>query len=182
MNQLYSRNRIAKIFSIIILLLTSAVLLLKPALRLVYPYKYADKVKSVSRQCKIDEFLIAGIISAESGFDSSAVSHKGAKGLMQVRDETAKWCVETFNIEQTGDQVLMNITIGCTYLGYLIDKYGGNVDTAIAAYNAGEGNVSKWLKNQDTSGSVLSHIPFEETKKYLHTVKNREKIYRFLYK
>lgn len=177
----YSRTHIIRIFSIIILLFISVILLLKPTLRLIYPYKYSHIIKSVSAECGTDEFLIAGIISAESRFDSDAVSHKGAKGLMQIRDKTKKWCIEHFNIKQTNDDVAMNVRIGCTYLVYLIEKYGGNTDTAIAAYNAGEGNVTKWLEDQKSVGNQLVHIPFEETKNYLERVKKRVKIYRFLY-
>ena len=181
MIQSYSRNRIAKIFLGIILLIITLVVFIKPALRLVYPYTYSEEIKKTSQSLEIDEFLVAGVISAESQFEPDAVSSKDAKGLMQIRDETAKWCLETFDIETTDDEVVLNIIIGCTYMRYLIDKYDGNVDTAIAAYNAGEGNVSRWLKEQESSDASLSHIPFDETRNYVERVRNREKIYRFIY-
>ena len=100
---------------------------------------------------------------------------------MQIKDETASWCIEKFGLENINDENAMNINIGCAYLRYLIDKYKGCYDTALAAYNAGEGNVSSWLNEQGDESVVLCSIPFGETERYVKTVNQRSKIYKFLY-
>jgi soluble lytic murein transglycosylase len=75
-----------------------------------------------------------------------------------------------------------NIEIGCIYLEYLIDTYE-NIETALAAYNAGPGNTDKWLKDKNYSddGKALVKIPFEETEKYVKKVLKRKNIYFDLY-
>lgn len=183
MNQLLnrSRSRIIYFFSAFVLAMVSLCLVAKPALKAIYPLKYEDEIKKYSDAYSLDEHLVMAIISAESKFDENAVSPKGAKGLMQLKDETASWCMENFDIEKSLDKNALNINIGCAYLRYLIDKYKGCTDTAIAAYNAGEGNVSSWLREQNAESVVLCSIPFGETEKYVETVKKRLKIYRFLY-
>ena len=176
-----NRSQIAKIFSFVILILTSIILLMKPALKCVYPIKYEAEIQEISNHLGLDPYLVAGIISTESGFDENAVSHKGAKGLMQIRDTTKNWCIEHLDILKYDHNAVQNISTGCTYFRYLLDKYDSNVTTALAAYNAGEGNVSKWLKYEASDDYTLSEIPFKETENYVEKVKVREKIYRFLY-
>ena len=100
---------------------------------------------------------------------------------MQIKEETATWCIEKFDIKKSDDENALNISIGCAYLRYLIDKYKGCTDTALAAYNAGEGNVSDWLRQQGGESVILSAIPFGETQRYVETVNKRFKIYKFLY-
>ncbi len=181
MLKISNRSQIAKIFSFVILILTSLILLLKPTLRIVYPIKYESEIKEISNRLGLDPYLVEGIISTESRFNDDALSHKGAKGLMQLRDTTKKWCMENLDVHPYDDDAVQNISIGCTYFKYLLDKYDSNVSTALAAYNAGEGNVSKWLKAENSGGFTLSEIPFRETENYVEKVEVREKIYRFLY-
>ncbi|MBQ4631073.1 MAG: lytic transglycosylase domain-containing protein [Clostridia bacterium] len=151
-------------------------------LKKAYPLKYEDYIISCSEKYNLDKYLIMGIISAESKFNENAVSHKDAKGLMQIKDETALWCIENFEISTDCEPQELNIRIGCAYMRYLLDKYHGNEKTALAAYNAGEGNVNEWLKNQSTdSNSALESIPYKETADYVKRVDKRAKIYRFLY-
>lgn len=173
----------AKIFSGvfgIVLFIILAFLLLKPSLKCFYPIKYAGEIKESSEKYKINKELTAAIISAESKFQKNAVSHKNAKGLMQLKEETAKWCMEKYKINGDVKNIYspsLNIKIGCAYMSYLLEKFE-NEELALAAYNAGEGNVKKWIKAQ---GEENLKIPFKETKKYVETVKKREKIYKFLY-
>ena len=176
-----SRTGILYIFLAIILVLLSVFVAAKPVLKKAYPLKYESIISKYSKEYKIDKYLVMGIISAESKFNENAVSHKNAKGLMQLKDETAMWCIDSFDISTNCSQNELNINIGCAYLRYLLDKYDGNTKTALAAYNAGEGNVSNWLSDQNSEKSVLKSIPYKETKKYVETVEERVKIYRFLY-
>lgn len=181
MQKFLNRSQIAKRFSFVILILTSLILLIKPAMKLVYPIKYEKEIREISDYFGLDPYLVAGIISTESRFDEEAVSGKGAKGLMQIKDTTKKWCVENFEVPFFDNDAVLNISIGCTYFRYLMDKYDSNVTTSLAAYNAGEGNVSKWLKLENSKDYTLSKIPFHETENYVETVETRMKIYRFLY-
>lgn len=170
------------------IIIISAVLafLLKPAMKFLYPLKYEDEIKKYSSEFELSEYLVMGIISAESGFDADAESHKSAKGLMQLKKETALWCIEHLKLDIDEKNIYLpeeNIYIGCAYLAYLEDLYGGNTITAIAAYNAGLGNVNKWLADprySDNSGALKS-IPFRETEMYVKKVKRRSDIYRKLY-
>lgn len=179
-NTLRGRSSFNIIFGIVALFLV-AIVFLKPIMRCFFPVKYIDIVKQYSNEYNIDAHLIMAVIRTESKFKEDAESDKGAKGLMQLKDDTAKWCAKEFGFSYDGDitNPETNIKIGCAYLRYLIDKFG-NVATALAAYNAGEGNVTQWLEKQG-SGMELTEIPFGETKRYVELVQKREKIYNFLY-
>jgi soluble lytic murein transglycosylase len=149
-----------------------------------YPNSYKLQVSEYSRKYDISPELVYGVIRAESKFDARAVSDKGAIGLMQIMESTGSWAAEKIGM---GDVDLfqpdVNIEIGCFYISYLLDKYDGNTRCAIAAYNAGQTNVDRWLKNKDYSkdGKNLLKIPFAETEKYVEKVQENIKKYSFLY-
>ena len=157
-----------------------------PLLKLIYPLKYEEYIQKHSDSFELDPYIVMGVISAESGFDESAKSHKDAKGLMQLKEETALWCIEKFEMDIKPEDVNTpdaNIHIGCKYVDYLLELYDGNMITAIAAYNAGPGNVDKWLSDPRYSGgkNSLKTIPFPETEQYVKKVQKRAKIYKRLY-
>ena len=163
------------------------VMCLEPAAKRIYTLNYRDEIEEISHEYNLDPYLVMGIISAESGFREDAKSHKSAHGLMQIKDETAFWCIENLGIEAKKEDVRkpeINIRIGCAYMRYLVDLYGGNIPTAIAAYNAGLGNVNKWLgdKRYSDGSNVLTDIPFGETDSYVKKVQKRTEIYRKIYK
>ena len=168
------------IFGIIALFLVGVVFF-KPIMRCFFPVKYIDTIKKYSNEYNLDAHLVMAIIRTESKFKEDAESDKGAKGLMQLKEDTAKWCAKEYGFSYDGNitEPEINIKIGCAYLRYLIEKFG-NVATALAAYNAGEGNVQEWLQKQD-SATELTNIPFAETARYVELVQKREKIYNFLY-
>lgn len=162
------------------------VLCLNPVMKLIYPLDYRDYIEKSAQKYSLDPYFVMGVISAESNFKEDAHSTKKAYGLMQIKDETALWCVDNFKLDiNSGDIHLPenNIEIGCAYLDYLIKLYNGNVDTAVAAYNAGLGNVNRWLadKRYSGEGKTLVKIPFSETKEYVKKVSDRAKIYKTLY-
>ena len=153
----------------------------KPIMRQCYHVSHIDIIEKHSSEYSLDKHLIMAVISVESKFNENAISRKDAKGLMQLKEKTAIWCMEQFDIESRDRSLYdpeLNIQIGCAYLSYLLDKFDSNVNTALAAYNAGEGNVAKWLHEQN---GVLTTIPFNETKKYVESVNQKMKIYDFLY-
>lgn len=157
-------------------------------LRVFYPAKYIEHVKNYSKEFAIDPYLVLSIIKAESKFEQAAVSHKNAKGLMQITEPTAEWIAQKlsmsdFKMEQITDPGT-NIKMGCYYISYLLDMYDGNVKNALAAYNAGFNVVNRWLEDNKCSkdGENLSYIPYGETDRYIVKVLNNHKMYQFIYK
>ncbi len=171
--------------SAFILALGAAVIYLSAPyiLKTLYPLKYEDCIDKCSEKYGLDKFLVMGVISAESRFSEDAVSPKHAKGLMQLKDDTAYWCAEKYGIEGEIYEAEVNIEIGCAYLSYLMDLFGGDEENALAAYNAGQGNVKKWLADSRYSadGKELDTIPYAETREYVERVGKREQIYKRLY-
>ncbi|HHX14267.1 MAG TPA: lytic transglycosylase domain-containing protein [Clostridiales bacterium] len=136
---------------------------------------YAGLIAAASAEEELDPFLVAAVIKTESSFDPEAISSRNARGLMQVIPETAY-----FVMAKTGHEFPLadlleperNIKTGCFYLSYLIKTFD-DLDAAVAAYNAGPGNVKKWLVDPAHSqdGRTLKEIPFAETANYVVKVR-----------
>ncbi len=147
-----------------------------------FPQSYREYVEVYSEKYGVDKSLVYALIKAESNFKADAVSRKGAKGLMQLMESTAVWCGDKIGYK---DLDLFDpgtsIEIGTYYLSYLLKMYNGNERTAVAAYNAGHGNVDKWLINDKYSndGLTLSTIPYNETEKYVNRIMNYRKVYNY---
>jgi len=152
-----------------------------------YPLMYREIVDKYCDVYDVDRYLVFSVIRTESFFESDVVSNKGAVGLMQIMPDTGEWIAEKLNLENFSDKDLFepekNIMIGVWYLNYLSDRFGGNMDTVIAAYNAGPSNVSKWLSNDEFSkdGENLIDVPFSETKEYRKKVNSAYDMYLRLY-
>jgi len=124
--------------------------------------QYNDLIQSAAEKYGVDSSLIKSIIKAESDFNPSITSHAGAQGLMQLMPDTAKQLgvKDSFDPEQ-------NIEGGTKFIAYLLDYYEGNKELALAAYNAGPGNVKKY-------GGIP---PFNETQDYVKKVINNQSDY-----
>jgi len=151
-----------------------------------YPLSYVDIVNEHAEMFDLDPVLIFAVIHAESRFNSNARSRAGASGLMQIMESTAYWIaprigLEDFNYENQIFDPSTNIHLGTYYLSMLIETFG-DVEVALAAYNAGRGNVSRWLNNPDFSsdGITLDYIPFPETRNYVSRVADNQRIYAVL--
>ena len=173
-----------KLFRIIILILVIiGIIKAVPAVfDSFFPETYKRQVEDTAEKYNVDKNLVFAIIKAESNFNKDAVSKKGANGLMQVMDETGQWCAkEIGEAEVDLSDVSCNINLGTFYFSYLLQKYNGNEKCAIAAYNAGHGNVDKWLSDTEFSadGKNLDKIPFDETDKYVKKVMFYKKIYSY---
>lgn len=151
---------------------------------LLYPIKYEKEIVTYATEFDLDPGLVASVINVESGFEKNEVSSVGAIGLMQIMPSTAveianKLQVDEFMINDLYD-VNVNIRFGCYYLRYLIDLYDGNVDTALAGYNAGLFVVNGWLINSEYSddNQTLKTIPYKETSKFVDRVNNNLNIYK----
>lgn len=152
---------------------------------MMYPKPHQEIVAANAEKFGLDENLIYSVMKAESKFDEKAVSRADAKGLMQVTDETFDWILEKYPDGKESHDIFDpqdNIYAACGLLRILIDKYGF-IDVALSAYNAGMGNVSKWLENGDYSsdGAKLHTIPFPETKAYVEKVQKYYLKYQDIY-
>jgi soluble lytic murein transglycosylase len=151
------------------------------------PLSHEDIIRQQAAEKNLDPYLIAGVIYAESKF-SDQTSHAGARGLMQITPETAQAIAQrtggvSFRQEDLGDPQV-NISYGAWYLRNLLDRYGGNEVLALAAYNAGQGNVDHWISQARAAGRGLTidSIPFGETRAYVQRVLDAKKQYRSTYR
>ena len=150
------------------------------------PLRHEDIIRQQARDKNLDASLIAAVIYAESKFRDQT-SPAGAKGLMQILPTTAQDIAKksggiSFSEKDLGTPQV-NIAYGSYYLRYLLDRYGDNVVLAVAAYNAGETNVDRWMVNarQGDRAFTLAEIPFSETRAYVERVLAARKDYRETY-
>jgi soluble lytic murein transglycosylase len=156
-------------------------------LRGMFPTPYFEIVKRYAAENKLETTMVYAVIKAESGFKDDAVSHKGAIGLMQITEKTGHWIASKLGMSGFTAKNLMepdtNIRFGCWYLSYLIERFNGNTELALAAYNAGEGTVTEWLEQGNVKWKDLSisSLPYNETQKYLIRVNRMYYVYKTLY-
>jgi soluble lytic murein transglycosylase len=147
---------------------------------LTLPLRHEDIIRQQSAEKGVDAALIAAVIYSESKF-ADQTSSAGARGLMQIVPGAAEQIAKesgatSFRLKDLGDPEI-NIRYGTFLLRELLDRYEGDEVAALAAYNAGPGNVDKW------GGSDLSvaDIPFPETRAYVEEVLEKRDAYRSTY-
>jgi soluble lytic murein transglycosylase len=155
-------------------------------LLLAYPNKYWAEVQAVTPTYSWDARIFHGLVREESNFNREIVSHAGARGLSQLMPSTAKgvarWLGITVSQQQLHDPKT-NLKIGSRYFESLVSRYQGDVYLAMAGYNAGEGNVAKWMErfgNLPVDQWVES-IPYRETRNYVKRVSRSWQTYHLLY-
>ncbi|GBE36136.1 soluble lytic murein transglycosylase precursor [bacterium BMS3Bbin07] len=144
---------------------------------LLYPVVYTDIVNRISADYNIDPLVILSVMREESRFNRKAISRSGALGLMQLMPFTAQRMAKSLGYETeslSDDEIMrpdLNITLGSYYLGQLISEFG-SVPMAVAAYNAGESAVRRWLEaNQyNEVDEFIEDIPYKETRLYVKKV------------
>lgn len=152
-----------------------------------YPMGYKEIVIKRSNEYNLDPYLVASIINVESSYDPNAISIKEAKGLMQIGPQTGKWASEVLGIENYKEEMLfdpeVNIKIGTWYLNRLLKEFNQDLDLVLMSYNAGSGNVNKWLNNKEycSDGVNIDNIPFKETENYIQRINKNYKIYKLMY-
>jgi soluble lytic murein transglycosylase len=153
---------------------------------LTLPLHDQDVIRAQAAQKRLDPALIAAVIYAETKFDARP-SVAGAQGLMQIMPQTALFLARrsgatTFTTADLGTPAV-NIAYGSYYLRYLLDHYGGKEILALAAYNAGQTNVDRWVAAARGAGHPLSvdEIPFPETRAYVARVLDAQHAYRQTY-
>jgi soluble lytic murein transglycosylase len=146
--------------------------------RLWHPLRYTAIVRTYAQQQRLDPALLAAVIDTESKFNADARSSAGAVGLMQLTPATAEGIAEythgsKFQVSDLTNPDI-NVRYGTWYLRRLLDKYRGNERLALAAYNAGEANVDRWLAQHEG-------IQFADTRAYVSKVESLKKLYRRVY-
>jgi len=147
------------------------------------PLRHEDIIRQQAARKHLDPALIAAVIYAESKFNPRD-SSTGAKGLMQIQPDTARFIARrsggtAFSVADLSDPQT-NISYGSYYLRYLLDGYRGNATLALAAYNGGETNVDAWIRKsgRGLAGFRESDIPFAETRAYVERVLQARRDYR----
>lgn len=155
--------------------------------RTAYPLGYTDLIMQYSDDYGITPSLVCAVICVESHFQPDAASHAQAIGLMQLTEDTFHWAQTRAGIkEKQGAEALTdpetNIRFGVYTLKLLYEQFD-DTKTVLAAYNAGQGNVRRWLadKQYSADGVHLDRIPYAETENYVKRVEKAQTIYRKLY-
>ena len=154
-----------------------------------HPLVYADLITQYAATQDLDPALVSAVILCESSFDAQAESRLGARGLMQLMEETAGWVAHKLGEDDasyTFDRLYdpeTNIRYGTWYLSYLSRRFDGDATKIVCAYHAGQGNVDAWLKNPQYSsdGVTLDVIPTEDTATYAGRVLRARDVYRKYY-
>lgn len=155
-------------------------------LELVYlhfiPTRYDAIIDKYSQEYGVDRSLVKAVIFKESRFKVSAVSSKGAIGLMQLMPSTAIWLIKKLDIEDYKiESADLNIKLGTYYLSYLLDLMDSDVEHALLAYNAGPENAKRWINAEGYNKKDMdNYVDFEETRKYVREIKLTRNIIDFV--
>jgi len=157
-------------------------------LRVFYPRGYWPHVCAIAKETGLDPHLLLAVALQESHFRPGLTSSAGANGVMQVMPATARW-LATAEPAVKGedaarlDHPLVSLRFGAYYLMRMLERSNGNLVRALASYNAGPGNVSKWLERFPDldEDAFIEAIPFRETREYVKAVLANYAAYKSLY-
>ena len=154
-----------------------------------HPLEYAGLITQYALRQNLDPALVSAVILCESSFNPLAESRVGARGLMQLMEDTAGWVAHKLDEDDASYSFDLlydaetNIRFGTWYLSYLSRRFDGDATKIICAYHAGQGNVDAWLKNPQYSsdGVTLNVIPTQDTAAYASRVLRARDVYRKYY-
>ena len=153
-----------------------------------FPRPYWDALRRYSDENGLDPYLVASLIRQESEFNPGVVSHANAYGLMQILPSTGKSTAKRVGLQNYKTDSLLeptvNIELGTKYFREMVDHFGGQVEYALAAYNAGSSRVETWRSSgtyRDIEEFVES-IPFTETREYVQAIVRNAEVYKRVYK
>lgn len=155
--------------------------------RILFPLDYEESLVAGASSEGLDSSLVAALIWQESAFDSDARSPVGARGLMQIMPRTGSELARRLGIRRLPPQQLdvpaNNLKLGAIYLDDMIDRFGGRVERALAAYNAGPTRVVRWTAGPRVipAEEFIESIPFTETRNYVMNILSHSEHYRRLY-
>ena len=173
--------------ALLALALVGVVANLRAVVAWLYPIYHREALFHWARQRGLDPWLVVAVVRVESNFRPTAVSQRGAVGLMQLLPETARWVAEQSGERDFFPDLLydpeVNIRLGTWYLAYLMEAFGGREAPALAAYNAGKSRVQRWMQDGGWDGSPqrLHAIPYGETRRFVERVLRMREIYRWIY-
>jgi soluble lytic murein transglycosylase len=154
-----------------------------------HPLEFAGLIMQYALAQDLDPALVSAIILCESSFNPKAESRVGARGLMQLMEDTSGWVAHkldedgpTYSFDLLYDAET-NIRFGTWYLGYLSRRFDKDVKKIVCAYHAGQGNVDAWLRNPaySSDGVTLDVIPTKDTAAYASRVLRALDVYRKYY-
>ena len=155
--------------------------------QLLLPRPYWPTLENDARANGLDPYLVAALIRQESEFNPVAVSRANAYGLMQLLPSVGKEISKKdgqrhFKTNDLLDPII-NLHLGTQDLRKSIDRYGGQVDYALAAYNAGDSPVHQWmaLNNYKDLPEWVESIPYTETRDYVQAIVRNRELYRAVY-
>ncbi|NLY93318.1 MAG: transglycosylase SLT domain-containing protein [Myxococcales bacterium] len=155
-------------------------------LRLAYPKEYEREIAMAAKDGGISEALLRAVAREESSFQPSAVSHAGARGLVQLMPATAQSLAGKLGVPLPGPRAVfepeVNLKLGAHYLAFLESRFDKQIGLVPAAYNAGQGNVDRWLARAETNrlDDFVEAIPFAETRRYTRRVLQSYGVYALL--
>lgn len=159
----------------------------RPVWESLFPRPFWEELKRDSTANRLDPHLVASLIRQESEFNPGAISPANAMGLMQLLPTVGKGMAKEMKIRHfSSDQLLVadtNLRLGTRYFRHIVDHYDGQVEYALAAYNAGVDRVSDWRKNEKFADveEFVESIPFTETREYVQAIMRNAVIYKLLY-
>ena len=185
------KNRKHPIITVLLIIIAAAVVLAgylwyNYYIRISHPLKYTSYVERYSRDFNVDKYLVYAVIKTESGYDPQAVSNVGARGLMQIMEDSFDWIKFKLDDDEAVYMDMFdpetNIRYGTYLLGFLYEEFG-NVEATMAAYHAGRGKVNEWLLDPEISsdGKHLDTIPIPDTAHYVSKIKRAMSVYVDLY-
>lgn len=147
-----------------------------------FDFSYDESINEYCTAYGVEKEIVYAVIKAESGFDENAVSQKGAVGLMQIMPNTAAYVAQIMNKDEFDlKEPKQNLQIGIYYLSYLFSKFDYEKEV-LAAYNAGETTVTRWLNDKSYSeNGRLKQIPYAETDGYVNKVLTYKKMFKTLH-
>ena len=138
-----------------------------------YPFPFLAEIERWSQERQLNPMLVTALIRQESRFEPEIRSVVGATGLMQVMPGTGAWVAEKIDLEDYSlEKPEDNVNLGTWYLDYTHREYNNNSLYAVASYNAGPGNVAKWIREKKLTDpdEFVDAIPFKETRGYVKAV------------
>lgn len=157
----------------------------RPVWLAAYAMPFGPAIRRWSENAGVDPMLVAGLVRQESAFAPDAHSPANALGLMQLLPSTARRLAKEAKIRYSHASLVdpdYNVRLGTLYVANL-QKQFGNIESALAAYNAGEDRVASWTAGQNyrEPAEFVESIPFTETRQYVQIVTRNADIYRRLY-
>lgn len=154
-----------------------------------YPRKYEEYVDYYAEKYELDPLLLYAFIRTESNFDPEAESNVGARGLMQITEETFDWIkskiapAEELTFDSLYDPET-NIRFGTYFVSYCLLRYEDDIATAAAAYHSGWGTVDKLLADTAYSqnGKTLDEFPYTQMRRYVHKITGSYAEYQRIYR